>query len=135
MKTKHYILVGLFLAVCVMLLTIGVISGERQSAEIARIQRIEKQLDRLAEYMGYESMGVIDIYEVSKRNGSIYDGPAINRQLYEQIGAEYTENDCDFYFGELEDDVMIFKKVVYEGEKKEPIFEQKIVKVYLYAQI
>lgn len=135
MKTKTYILGGLFLALCVMLLTIGVIAGERQSAEIARIQRIEKQLDRLAEYMGYESMGVVDIYEVSRRNGSIYDGPAIKRQLYEQSGVEYTENDFDFYFGELEDDVMVFKKVVYEGEVKEPIFEQKIVKVYLYAQI
>ena len=85
--------------------------------------------------MGYESMGVVDIYEVSRRNGSIYDGPAIKRQLYEQSGVEYTENDFDFYFGELEDDVMVFKKVVYEGEVKEPIFEQKIVKVYLYAQI
>lgn len=135
MKTKTYILGGIILAVCVMLLTIGVIEGERQSAEIARIQRIEKQLNRIAEYMGYESMGVVDIYEVSRRNGSIYDGPAIKRQLYEQSGAEYTENDFDFYFGEIEDDVMVFKKVVYEGEVKEPIFEQKIVKVYLYAQI
>lgn len=135
MKTKTYILGGLFLAVCVMLLTIGVIEGERQSAEIARIQRIERQLDRLAEYMGYESMGVVDIYEVSRRNGSIYDGPAVQHYLYEQNGLEYTENDFDFYFGELEDDVMVFKKVVYEGEVKEPIFEQKIEKIYLYAQI
>lgn len=135
MKTKTYILGGLVLAVCVMLLTIGIIVGERQSAEAARIQRIERQLDRVAEYMGYESMGVVDIYEVSRRNGSIYDGPAIQRYLYEHNGLVYTDNDFDFYFGEIEDDVMVFKKVVYEGEVKEPIFEQKIVKVYLYAQI
>ena len=135
MKTKHYILGGLLLAVCVTLLTFGIIVGERQSAEAARIQRIERELDRVAEYMGYESMGVVDIYEVSRRNGSIYDGPAVQRYLYEQNGLEYTDNDFDFYFGEIEDDVMVIKKVVYEGEKKEPIFEQKIVKVYLYAQI
>ena len=136
MKRKEYLFALLFLVAIVTFLVTGVIVGEAQSAEIARIERIEQTINRTAQYFGYESLGVVDCYEVSKRNGNIYDGPAITKELFEQNGLSVPDNTFTTYFCER-DGIMIHKMYVFEGERKltQPVMQQKIDKIYLYGTI
>ena len=135
MKTKTYILGGIILAIFAISLVTGIVIGERQTAELQMKERVELALERAAEYTGYESLGVVDGYAVSKRNGCIYDGPAIKQALFEQNGLETPKNTLDFWFGETDDGVMLYKMVVYSDEAKEPLIREKVEKVYLYGQI
>ena len=135
MKTKTYILGGIILAIFAISLVVGIVIGEQQTAELKMKERVELALERAAEYTGYESLGVVDAYEVSKRNNCIYDGPAIKRELFERNGLETPKNTLDFWFGETDDGVMLYKMVVYSDEAKEPLIREKVEKVYLYGQI
>ena len=134
MTKKEYLFALLFLVVSVTFLVTGVIVGEAQSAEIARIERIEQTINRTAQYFGYESLGVVDCYEVSKRNGNIYDGPAITKELFEQNGLTVPDNTFTTYFCE-QDGVLIHKLYVFEGERTQPIMQQNIEQIYLYGTI
>lgn len=135
MKTKNYILFGLFLIIVIAFFIFGITAGEQQAAELAKKARVEEALERAAKQTGYESLGVVDIYEVSKRNGNLYDGPAIKRELFKQNGLDVPDNAWSFWFGETDDGVMLFKMVTYKGEKTGSIFDMEVDKVYLYGEI
>ena len=107
--------------------------SEAQSSEQARVQRVEEQLKSVASVTGYESLGVIDGYSISKANGCIYDGPAIQAELAKRAGRDLS-NSWTFTFGE-EQGVMLMRLVVYEGEKTEPVFDQKVSKIYIYGSL
>lgn len=128
MKTKHYILGGIILTIFAISLVVGIVVGEQQTIELERKERVELALERVAEYTGYESLGVIDAYEV-------YDGPTIKLELFEQNGMEVPKNALDLWFGETDDGVMLYEILVYSDEAKKPLIREKVEKVYLYAQI
>lgn len=107
--------------------------SEAQSAEKARIERVEEQLRSVASATAYESLGVIDGYSISKANGCIYDGPAIQAELARRAGRDDLKNSYTFTFGE-ESGVMLLRLVVYkDGEQTKPMFERAIEKTYLYG--
>lgn len=132
---KSNIIVAIFAAVAFLAIAMGIYFGEVQSAELSRIQRVEKALDRTAAITGYESLGVIDSFKVSKQNGSyIYDGQAIEAELARRAGRDLT-NSWTFTFGE-ENGVELIKLVVYKkGNGSKPIWEQEVDKIYLYGFI
>lgn len=131
---KSNIIVTIFAAVAFLAIAMGIYFGEVQSAELSRIQRVEKALDRTAAITGYESLGVIDSFKVSKQNGScLYDGPAIVDELERRAGRDLT-NSWTFTFSE-ENGIDLVKLIVYKTGKTDttPIWEQEIDKVYLYG--
>ena len=130
---KSNIIVAIFAAVAFLAIAMGIYFGEVQSAELSRIQRVEEALDRTAEITGYESLGIIDSFKVSRQNGSIYDGPAIVDELERRAGRDLT-NSWTFTFGE-ENGIDLIKLIVYKTGKTDttPIWEQEIDKVYLYG--
>lgn len=132
---KQYVAMILFIAVSAIFLTVGIYMGEAQSAEIRRIERTIAILDRLEKTTGYKSLGVIDAYAVSQETGCIYDGKAIDERLFAQAGIEYSDNSFDFFIDETDDEVQIFKKIVYKGEQREPILQQEIEAIYLYGML
>lgn len=131
-KAKQYVMIGI-LILCMAILTIGIVVGETDSAEMMVKQRTESYLNRLQQATGIRSLGVVDAYAVSQKTGDLYNGPAVDRALFAQNGLEYEANSWDFFLNETEDGVMIFKKVVYTGEQKEPIWQQDVKAVYLYG--
>ena len=126
MKTKTYILGGIILTIFAIGLVVGIVVGEQQTIELERKERVELALERVAEYTGYESLGVIN---------AVYDGPEIKPELFEQNGLEVPKNALDLWFGETDDGVMLYEILVYNDEAKEPLIREKVEKVYLYAQI
>ena len=134
MTKKEYLFALLFLVVGAAILVTGIIAGEAQSEEIARMERIERTINRTAEYFGYESMGIIDVYEISKRNGNIYDGPAVTKELFDRKNMEVPDNTFTVHFTDI-DGVIVHKLYVFEGERKQPIMQQQIKQIYLYGTI
>ncbi len=129
---KSNIFVIILAAVAFMAIALGIYFGEVQSAELSRIQRVEEALDRTAAITGYESLGVIDSFSVSRQNGSwIYDGSAIEAELERRAGRDLT-NSWTFTFGE-ENGIELIKLVVYKGNSSKPKWEQEIETVYLYG--
>ncbi len=129
---KSNIFVIILAAVAFMAIAMGIYFGEVQSAELSRIQRVEEALDRTAAITGYESLGVIDSFSVSRQNGSwIYDGSAIEAELERRAGRDLT-NSWTFTFGE-ENGIELIKLVVYKGNSSKPKWEQEIETVYLYG--
>lgn len=114
------------------LLATAIYIGEANAAENERIARVERVLQRTAELSGYESLGVVDSYAISQRNGKLYDGPAIRAELFGRAGLEEPDNCWPFTFDTF-DGVTFIKLVVYKGEQTEPIFQQEVEKVYLYG--
>lgn len=128
---KKNVLVILSATLVIILLT-AICIGGANAAERAKIERVERVLERTAEQSGYESLGVIDAYAISQRNGKTYDGPAVRAELFKRAGLEVPENCWAFTVGTL-DGIMLIQLVVYEGEQKKPIFDQKVEKTYLYG--
>lgn len=132
MKKEHTSII--IMAVIVLAAFTAVIwISEAQSSEQARVQRVEEQLKSVASVTGYESLGVIDGYAISKENGMLYDGPAIKAELAKRAGRNL-DNSWTFTFGE-EQGIMLLRLVVYEGEMTEPVFDQKVEKVYIYGSL
>lgn len=132
MKRENAIVViAAFLVLAVFTTVIWI--GEANSAEQARIKRVEEALEKTAKTTGYESLGVIDGYAISKANGSIYSGPAIHAELARRAGIDL-RNSWSFTFGE-ESGIELLRLVVYEGEQKEPIFQQNVERIYIYGLI
>lgn len=131
MKRENY-LVLVMAIVAIGLLATGIFIEEAQSAELDRIDRIEQTLDRIAEQCGYENLGVIDAYAVSKETGYMYNGPAVRAALFERASLEAPENCWAFGLDEYEGAYLV-KLVVYKGEQKEPIWQQEVDQVYLYG--
>ena len=59
--------------VAIVLVMAGIFIGETKQAELEKIGRVERILNRTAELSGYKSLGVIDAYAISQRNGYTYD--------------------------------------------------------------
>ena len=114
------------------LIATGIYIGGANAAENERVARVERVLQRTAELSGYESLGIIDAYAVSQRNGKVYDGPAVINELFTRNGLETPDNRWATTFDEF-DGVLFIKLVVYKGEQTEPIFQQEVDKVYLYG--
>lgn len=132
MKMENAIVViAAFLVLAVFTTVIWI--GEANSAERARIKRVEEALEKTAKTTGYESLGVIDGYTISKENGCIYSGPAIKAELARRAGIDLN-NSWSFTFGE-ESGIELLRLVVYEGEQKEPIFQQNVERIYIYGLI
>ena len=129
---KKNVLVILSATLVIILLATAICIGEANAAEREKIDRVERVLKRTAELSGYESLGVIDAYAISQRNGKTYDGPAVRAELFKRAGLEVPEN-CWAFTADTLDGIMLVKLVVYEGEQKEPIFDQKVEKTYLYG--
>ena len=132
--TKENFIALLSAFVAIVLIATGIFVGEAQASERERIARIERVLSKTAERSGYTSLGVIDAYAVSKETGYVYNGPAVRAALFERIGLKSPENCWVFTFDTF-DGAAFMKLVVYKGATKEPIFEQEVEKVYLYAVI
>ena len=130
---KEYAFVIIMVVIVLAAFTAVIWVSEAHSAEQARIQRVEEQLKSVASVTGYESLGVIDGYAISKENGMLYDGPAIKAELAKRAGRNL-DNSWTFTFGE-EQGVMLMRLVVYEGEITEPIFDQKVSKIYIYGSL
>lgn len=118
--------------VVILLIATGIYIGEANAAELERISRVEGILNRTAGLSGYESLGVIDGYAISQRNGKTYDGPAIRDELFGRAGMEAPDN-CWAFTLDTVDGITLIKLVVYKGEITEPIFDQEVEKVYLYG--
>ena len=132
MKRENAIVVILAaLFVCVFITVVYI--GETRATERARINDVETALERTAQISGYESLGVIDAYAISKANGSIYNGPAIHAELEKRAGRELN-NSWTFTFGE-ERGIQLLRLVVYKGQRTEPVFDQEIEKIYIYGSM
>lgn len=129
---KEYFIVVVSAMVVVVLLTVGIYVGKAKAAELERIGRVERALNRTAELSGCESLGVIDGYAVSQRNGKVYDGPAIRDELFGRAGLEAPENCWAFTLDTMEG-ITLIRLVVYKGEITEPVLQQEVEKVYLYG--
>lgn len=129
---KEFFVVIISAMVAFTFVVTGMYIGGARAAENERISRVEVILSRMAELSGYESLGIIDSYAISQRNGKLYDGPAIRAELFGRKGLEEPENCWPFTFDTVEG-ITLIKLVVYKGEQTEPIFQQEIEKVYLYG--
>ena len=131
---KEYTFVIVMAVIVLAAFTAVIWISEAQSSEQARVQRVEEQLKSVASVTGYESLGVIDGYAISKENGMLYDGPAIKAELAKRAGRNL-DNSWTFTFGE-EQGIMLLRLVVYkDGEQTKPMFEREIEKTYLYGSL
>ena len=129
---REYTIVLITLIASIILMGVGICVGENQTARIESIERVEDMLDRTAEHIGAISLGVIDGYAISKRNGYVYDGPAIREELFGRAGLEVPENSWAFDLGEREG-IYLVRFVTYKGPMRQPITEQTVDQVYLYG--
>ena len=129
---KEYTIVLLLAVAAIALMCVGICIGEMQSCKLDRINRVEDILERTAEQSGYVSLGVIDGYAISQRNGYTYDGPAIRDELFRRAGLEVPENSWAFDLGE-QDGIYLVRFVAYKGSPREPVTEQEVDQVYVYG--
>lgn len=129
-KENKIAMVSALLAV-VLLLT-GIYVGETKAAELERISRTERVLSELAEKLGCESLGVIDGYAISQRNGYVYDGPAIRTELFKRIGWSAPENYWAYSLTEVYG-ISIIKLQVYADNDTRPMAQREIVREYVYG--
>lgn len=119
----------------ILVTVVGVSYDVSKIMENKRRARVEEALERVAQETGYESLGTVDAYQVSRDAGYMYSGQAVMKALFERRGEEPPTNYwtwlVDVDFGET----VIHKMVVYKGEQTEPIFEQEVDRVYLYGTI
>ena len=131
MKKENLFIIVAAIIVLV-LLCIGVGIGEIQSSRLERIERVEDILDETARRCGYISLGVIDGTAISKKNGYMYDGPAIRAELFKRIGEEVPENSWAFDFGE-KDGIYLVRFVEYKGQQHGAVMDQEIERTYIYG--
>lgn len=132
---KKMILIAIVLILGVLGTSVGVSYDVSKIMENKQRARVEEALERVAQETGYESLGTVDAYQVSRDAGHMYSGQAVIKALFERRGEEPPTNYwtwlVDVDFGKT----TIHKMVVYKGEPKEPIFEQEVDKIYLYGTI
>lgn len=133
MKTNQFVCMIIVLVVSMAFITMGIVVGENNTRDMRIKELTEDYLNQYAQLAGCKSLGVIDAYAVSQETGSIYDGRRIEKRLFEQNGLEFEENTWDFFIEETANGVLIFKKVVYQGEQRQPIMQQPVKEVYLYG--
>lgn len=129
---KENIFVVVMAAIAIIVLTVAVCIGEAKSAELEKISRVEQVLDRTAKLSGYESLGVIDAYAVSKETGYVYNGPAVKEALFSRIGLEVPESYWVFTIEEF-DGIALMKMVVYRDDDPRPLLQRDVEQVYLYG--
>lgn len=120
--------------VAIVLMMTGIFIGETKQAELEKIGRVERILNRTAELSGYKSLGVIDAYAISQRNGYTYDGPAVRAALFERAGMESPEN-CWVWTFDTFDGVTFMKIDVYNDDDTRPVTQREVIKTYLYGVI
>lgn len=133
MKTNQFVCIIIVLVVSMAFITMGIVVGENNTRDMRIKEMTEDYLSQYAKLAGCKSLGVIDAYEVSQETGCIYDGRRIEQRLFEQNGLEFEDNTFDFFVEETANGVLIFRKVVYEGEQRQPIMQQPVKEVYLYG--
>lgn len=129
---KENVFVVIMAIIALVLICVGIGIGEMESTRIGKIERAEDVLSRTARQTGAISLGVIDGYAVSSRNGKSYDGPAIRAELFKQNGRDVPENCWAFGIGE-HDGVYLVRLVTYKGQQREPVWQQEVDKVYVYG--
>lgn len=131
MKNEYVFIIVMAIAALIFM-GIGICVGEMESDKLGRINRAEELLEEVAERGNHVSLGTIDGYAISRKNGKTYDGPAIREELFKRIGKDVPENSWAFELGEYEG-IYLVRFVEYEGERHEPITEQTEKAVYLYG--
>lgn len=130
---KEYTFIVLMSIVTLVVMTIGICIGEAQAEKFRRIDRVNDVLERTAEQTGYVNLGVIDGTEISKRNGMLYDGPAIREELFGRAGLEVPENSWAFGIGECEG-IYLVRYVVYKTDPHcKALSEQEVEATYIYG--
>lgn len=129
---KEYFFVIITAIAAMIFMSIGICIGEIQSSRLERIERVEDILDKTAEQCGYISLGVIDGTSISRKNGKIYDGPAIRAELFQRIGREAPDNSWAFDIGE-KDGIYLIKFVEYKGPRQGAVMDQEVERTYIYG--
>lgn len=130
--TRENKIVVISALMAVVLLFTGIYVGETRAAELERISRTERVLSELAERLGCESLGVIDGYSISQKNGYVYDGPAIRTELFKRIGWSAPENCWAYSLAEVYG-ISIIKLQVYADNDTRPMMQREVVKEYVYG--
>lgn len=129
---KYFVVATIVVALALMVTGIIVGSSHKERDQIDRAKVI---LYNTAKEHGYVNLGVIDGTAISKRNGMIYDGPAIIKELFNRNGMITPENSWSFYdIGETEG-VTLVRLVTYKGpvSRRTPRTQQRVDKVYVYG--
>lgn len=135
LQMKKLVLITIVSILVVLGTVAGVSYAESKIIENKRRARVEEALERVAQETGYESLGIVDAYQVSQDAGYAYSGQAVMKALFERRGEEPPTNYWTFLVDVDFGKTTIRKMVVYKGEVTEPIFEQEVDKIYLYGTI
>ncbi len=130
---KECTFIVLMAIVVLVIMSIGICIGEAQSEKIRKMERVNSILERTSEQTGYVNLGVIDGSEISKRNGMLYDGPAIREELFSRAGLKVPENSWAFGIGEY-DGIYLVRFVEYETDpQRNSVVGQKVKNTYIYG--
>lgn len=132
---KKMVIIAIVLILGVLGTAVGVSYDVSKIMENKRRARVEEALERVAQETGYESLGTVDAYQVSRDAGYVYSGQAVMKALFERRGEEPPTNYWTFLVDVDFGETTIHKMVVYKGEVTEPIFEQEVDKIYLYGTV
>lgn len=106
----------------VILVTIGWLYGE-EAEERKLIKDCERALANAADYLGVETIGVVNAYKMCKGK---YDADIINAEVYRRAGVEADR--CRItYNGEIRDcDMSLWTLIEYEDDQKLAVVRQII---------
>ena len=123
----------------VTILVVVIIGATAIAMEIShreRISRYETKIKAVAEYTGMEYIGLINPTDISRRNGCLFDGPAIHAELLRMAGLDENSDTWTSMVKELGDDCLFYRLTVFEEGQENVLLRQKKVKAeYLYGEI
>ena len=130
---KEYLVAIIAAIAALTFIMVGISYGEMINTRLNRIENVEDILYDIASRCGFISLGVIDGTSISKKNGMIYDGPAIRAALFERIGREVPENSYAFELGE-KDGIYLVRFVEYKGKTQQgALWDQEVERTYIYG--
>lgn len=98
------------------------------------MDRCDQKIKALAEYTGMEYLGLVNVTDLSRNSGYMYDGSAVTAELLRRAGLDGNSDTWTFFLDEYRD-LFICKLTVYEdGQEDIPTFQRKIKTEYLYGE-
>lgn len=126
------------LIIILVLVTVSIViifGGAIAITKSVNMDRGERKIKELSEYTGMEYLGLINTDAVSKKDGYVYNGPAIAKEALKRAGLP-EESDVWTIFVDEYSGVSIMKMTVYApGQEDVSLFKKKVLAEYLYGEV